>query len=233
MFNRVLSFLFPNPCAVCMKPAGRHRYICDACKKSLKLLSPIASCKTCLAPMPSGSEVCGRCLKNKPAYDRLVACAPYAGKLRISLHRYKFGGRSDLHVSFALMICDRLHAFGCTDFDVVVPVPLSNERLRERGFNQAELIAKDIAKRFHVPCAANALKKCKNTKRQSELHMNQRSANVRGAFVLSSPETVCGKNVLLVDDIFTTGATMREAAAVLSAVSKSVSACTVAKTNMI
>ncbi len=232
MFDSVLSFLFPNPCVVCMKPAGRNRCVCSSCKENLTLLKPGALCKTCLAPLPSGAELCGRCLSNGPAYDRLIACVSYQGNLRNSLHRYKFGGRSDLHTSFALMMCSQLLSFGCTDFDAVVPVPLSKERLRERGFNQSELLAKDIAKRFHVPCVSNALNKCRNTKRQSELHENQRSANVRGAFTLSNPDAVRGRKILLVDDIFTTGATTREAAKTLSAVSKSVTACVVAKTDL-
>ena len=232
MFDKILSFLFPSPCVVCQKPAGRNRFVCSSCKEHLTLLKPGALCKTCLAPLPSGAGLCGRCLKNNPAYDRLVACFPYQGKLRTSLHRYKFGGRSDLHTSFAMLMCAQLLSFGCTDFDVVVPMPLSKERLRERGFNQAALIAKDIAKQFHVPCVSNALKKCRDTERQSELNIHQRSKNIHGAFALNNPDAVRGKNVLLVDDIFTTGATMREAAKTLSAVSKSVTACVLAKTDI-
>ncbi len=232
MFDKILSFLFPSPCVVCQKPAGRNRFVCNSCKEHLTLLKPGAFCKTCLAPLPSGAELCGKCLSNSPAYGQLVACVSYQGILRNSLHRYKFGGRSDLHTSFAMMMCAQLLSFGCTDFDVVVPTPLSNERLRERGFNQAELIAKDIAKQFHAPCVSNALKKCRDTERQSELDMHQRDRNVRRAFALSSPDAVRGKKVLLVDDIFTTGATMREAAKTLSAVSKSVTACVLAKTDI-
>ena len=232
MFDKILSFLFPSPCVVCQKPAGRNRFVCNSCKEHLTLLKPGAFCKTCLAPLPSGAELCGKCLSNSPAYGQLVACVSYQGILRNSLHRYKFGGRSDLHTSFAMLMCAQLLSFGCTDFDVVVPTPLSKERLRERGFNQAELIAKDIAKQFHAPCVSNALKKCRDTERQSELDMHQRDRNVRGAFALSSPDAVRGKKVLLVDDIFTTGATMREAAKTLSAVSKSVTACVLAKTDI-
>ncbi|WP_249313509.1 ComF family protein [Congzhengia minquanensis] len=232
MFDKILSFLFPSPCVVCQKPAGRNRFVCNSCKEHLTLLKPGAFCKTCFAPLPSGAELCGKCLSNSPAYGQLVACVSYQGILRNSLHRYKFGGRSDLHTSFAMMMCAQLLSFGCTDFDVVVPTPLSNERLRERGFNQAELIAKDIAKQFHAPCVSNALKKCRDTERQSELDMHQRDRNVRGAFALSSPDAVREKKVLLVDDIFTTGATMREAAKTLSAVSKSVTACVLAKTDI-
>ena len=217
---------------MCQKPAGRNRFVCNSCKEHLTLLKPGAFCKTCFAPLPSGAELCGKCLSNSPAYGQLVACVSYQGILRNSLHRYKFGGRSDLHTSFAMMMCAQLLSFGCTDFDVVVPTPLSNERLRERGFNQAELIAKDIAKQFHAPCVSNALKKCRDTERQSELDMHQRDRNVRGAFALSSPDAVREKKVLLVDDIFTTGATMREAAKTLSAVSKSVTACVLAKTDI-
>lgn len=232
MFGKVLSFLFPDPCAICMKPAGRNRFVCASCEEALILLKPRALCRTCLAPLPSGADICGKCLKEKPKYEQLVACALYENELRTSLHRYKFSGRADLHTPFALMLCSQLRSFHCTEFEIVIPVPLSEERLKERGFNQAELIAKEIAKAFHVPCVSDALKKCRNTKRQSDLRGAERSKNIRDAFVLSNSDAVRGKTVLLVDDIFTTGATMREAAAVLSAACKCVYACAVAKTDL-
>lgn len=137
-----------------------------------------------------------------------------------------------MHASYAWLMCMQLSVFGCTDFDIVVPVPLSKERLYERGFNQAELLAKDIAKQFHMPCVTNALKKRKNTKRQSELSMEQRNRNVRDAFVLDRADAIYKKHVLLIDDIFTTGATVREASAVLSCAAETITVCTVAKTMM-
>lgn len=215
-----------------MKPAGRNRFACPSCKDSLAFLKPEGLCKTCLSPLPYDVEACGGCLTDAPAYERLTACVLYEGKLRTSLQRYKFGGRADLHTSFSLMLCDCLFRFGCTAFDAVIPVPLSAERLKERGYNQSELIARDIAEKFHVPCICNVLQKSKNTKRQSELRGAERKRNVRGSFVLNNPNAIRGKTILLTDDIFTTGATMREAAAVLAAASVRIFACAVAKTNL-
>lgn len=148
------------------------------------------------------------------------------------MHRYKFFGHTELSVSYARIICSCLRNFSCTDFDVVVPVPLSKERMAERGFNQSELIARKVSEAFSVPCISNELIKRRHTKRQSELPMSERFKNVRGAFALNKPDKIRDKRVLLIDDIYATGATMREAALVLSGTAKNIIACTAAKTNM-
>lgn len=229
MLSSILSFLFPNPCVVCFKPAGKNRYVCASCKNEIHYIGTDSVCKTCLTPLPSGSTMCAKCMLKRPKYDQLVACAVYKGALRQALHRYKFSGRADLHTSFSLMIWERLSLLGRTDFDVVIPIPLSQKRFKERGYNQAGLIAKDLAKRFGIPVYSDALVKNKHTARQSELRMDERSKNVRGAFFLNRPETIRNKRVLLVDDIFTTGATVREASNVLSQAAENVTVCTVAK----
>ena len=230
MLFDLLSFLFPNPCVCCMRVAGRNRFLCPTCEKDFSFYPTENACKTCGAPLSSESNVCGQCLSLKPAYQQLVVCATYSGKLRTALHRYKFYGRTDLAASFALMLSTRIRQLGCSDFDAVVPMPLSKERRRQRGFNQAERIARRVAKEFHVPCISNALSRKKDTKQQAMLHKGARRKNVHGAFALSNKEALFGKRILLVDDIFTTGATMREAAKMLSSSAASVTACVVART---
>jgi ComF family protein len=101
-----------------------------------------------------------------------------------------------------------------SDF-VSVPVPLSKKKLRWRGFNQAEEIAKELANFLKIPLVSDCLIKTKETKDQVELSEKERKENVKGAFFIKNKEKIAGKNVLLVDDVFTTGATMEEAARVL------------------
>ena len=116
-----------------------------------------------------------------------------------------------------------------TGFQAVVPIPLSKKRLKERGFNQSERIARLVAKEFGVPCVSNVLIRKRDTKQQAFLHKNQRIKNIRGAFALQDVDALRGMRVLLVDDIFTSGATMNEAAKVLSRSVKSIIACAIAK----
>jgi ComF family protein len=101
-----------------------------------------------------------------------------------------------------------------SDF-VLVPIPLSKKKLRWRGFNQAEEIAKELANFLKIPLVSDCLIKTKETKDQVELSEKERKENVKGAFFIKNKEKIAGKNVLLVDDVFTTGATMEEAARVL------------------
>lgn len=232
MTFELLSFLFPNPCVCCMRAAGRNRFLCPACEKDFSFYPATNICKTCGAPTPVGADTCGKCLSIKPAYTQLAVCAPFFGALRTALHRYKFYDRTDLAASFALLLGMQLRKLNLTDFQAVVPVPLSKERLKQRGYNQSELIAKLVAKDFGVPCISNVLIRKRNTQQQAMLHKGQRSKNVRGAFALQDRDALCGMRVLLVDDIFTTGATMQEAAKTLSFSAASVIASAIAKTTV-
>lgn len=161
-------------------------------------------------------------------YDRLISCVAYKGAVRTSIHRYKFRNRPDLHSTFSAMLIERLEEIGCTNFDMVIPVPLSKERYLERGYNQAGLIAKDIAAHFGVLYNKEAIFRKRHTGRQSELSYLYREANVRSAFSLQNSEALKGKHVLLIDDIFTTGATIREAARTLSKSGCRITAATIA-----
>lgn len=221
--------MFPNPCVVCNKPTHRDAFVCDGCKDELIYIGRNSVCRTCLSPIPSSETLCGACLLNPPGYDRLVSCVHFTGAVRKSLHRYKFRGRSDLAAPFGKMLSKRLIADNCTDFDVVIPVPLSKNRLRERGYNQSALLAKEIAKQFSCEYDETALFRKKDTARQSSLAYKYREFNVRGAFALKTNAPIMGKRVLLVDDIFTTGATARAAAFPLLKCAASVTVCTVAR----
>lgn len=228
--GKVLSFFFPDPCAVCGKPAGRNRYICDRCKQVPIYIGRNSVCLTCLSPINEGENYCGKCILKPPKYKRLISAVTYEGEIKRSLHRYKFRGRSDLHVPFSRLLIERLTQEGATDFDIIVPVPLSKKRFRERGYNQSALLARDIAAHFSIPCVETALIRKKHTQPQSTLGYQYRDFNVRGAFFLKKPEVVKNKRVLLVDDIFTTGATVRDATRALFKTADSISVCTVART---
>lgn len=145
-----------------------------------------------------------------------IAAFPYEGELREAFKRYKFHGEYAYGDIFSLLMCDCLEKFFAKgDFDLVAPIPLSKERMNERGYNQSAVLAKSTAERFEIEYSENALFRIRHTKRQSGLNSKERVGNVRGAF-LASKDAVCGRNILLVDDIYTMGVTMRECADALS-----------------
>lgn len=227
--DHIVSFLFPGTCVLCSKRVSRKRFLCSACEQNFSFLTTDNVCKTCLSFVPNGADLCGNCLCASPAYTRLISCRPYSGAIRAGINRFKFHDRPDMSVPFSRMMCARLDELGVSHFDAVVPVPLSRQRFIERGFNQAELLATKIASHFDVPCFTDVLKKTRETKRQSELRRDEREENVRGAYALENDERVYEKHVLLIDDVFTSGATIRETARVLSQVTASVTACTIAR----
>src|ERR1043166_3755172 len=152
----------------------------------------------------------------------------YRGALERVLHAFKFQRHDWFSEPFADALRDLVAAHDDVDFDAVVPVPMSRAKLRRRGYNQAELLARALAKRLRVRCDTALLAKRFERRTQSTLDNAQRAANVRGAFT-ASPRSA-SKSILLVDDVCTTGETLRAcAAALLRAGAARVCAVVVAK----
>lgn len=230
ILNKVACLFFPNPCVNCGKVAGVGKFICRRCKDKPIYIGRYSVCRTCSEPLDKTLSFCPKCLSNKPKYDRLIACVNYSGGIKRMLTRFKFYDRPDFCDSFALMIYKRLLFLNLTDFDVIIPIPMSKAGFLSRGYNQSELIAIRLSELSGIPYDSTVLLKIKNTQRQSRLPMHKREANIRGAFALYNKERIFQKNVLLIDDIVTTGATMREASRMLSKDCNSITACAVAKT---
>jgi len=163
----------------------------------------------------------------------LLAAYPYEGVLKNAFIQYKFSAQREYHTIFSELLVRYLTCFSPeSDYDLIVPVPLSNKRLNERGFNQSALIAQALSARLAIEYSDMALFRTRHTKRQSSLNMAARTNNVRGAF-LSDKKIVTDRSVLLVDDIFTIGATMNECAkTLLSSGAKKVSGITLFKSVM-
>ncbi len=224
-----LTFIFPDTCIVCRKPVRKSDYACKKCDHKIDYISPVFKCRTCLFPIPPGTfSQCGICLKEKPQYSRLVSCVKYKGAAKSSLQSYKFNERPDLHIGFSKLACKFLENSDVF-FDAIVSVPISKKTMSERGYNQSALIAKEIAEYFDVPFYEDLLIKVKETKKQSELKLKERAKNVKDAFGVNNPERIKGSCVLLIDDIFTTGATMREAAGTISDFADDIVAFTIAR----
>jgi ComF family protein len=158
--------------------------------------------------------VCGDCQTDPPPFDRARAALIYAGPAAQAIKRLKFGGQ----MAYLPLMQSWLQEPACRELaaaaDLLAPVPLHHRRLRERGFNQALLLAQAFSE---VPLDRDNLRRVRATVPQVGLKsLKERRANVKGAFAVARPEKIAGKNVCLVDDVFTTGATVRECARALN-----------------
>jgi ComF family protein len=157
--------------------------------------------------------LCSACRKHLPGFDYARSAARYEDVMREALHAFKFRGRRGLAAPLGDLLVEategRLPA-GVPA--VLVPVPLHPRRERERGFNQASLLARRVGLAWGVPVGGDVLVRVVATPSQTELDAPARRANVRAAFRLRRPELIAGRHVLLVDDILTTGATLSECA---------------------
>lgn len=162
----------------------------------------------------SQAGVCGRCRETPPKYAALRSWAEFADPVRRALHELKYKKNVGLGeaLSRAMIICLRSQNW---EIDLVMPVPLGNQRAIERGYNQAALLARPLAFGLGLAYNPQALNRARETRSQVGLSATERRQNVDGAFV-ARPELVAGKNVLVVDDVTTTGSTLNACAEALS-----------------
>jgi ComF family protein len=208
-----LDLLFPAVCPLCAARlgVGRRDPLCGPCWASFSLVAP-PLCATCGVPVPTDAIVrCADCRAETPPFDYARAAASYGGAVREAVHALKFGGRRSLARPLGDLIV--AHCAPSIAPEAFVPVPLARARERERGFNQAALLAERLGERLHVRVRTRWLVRLRATVAQSELTASERHANVANAFVAAP--AVAGRDVVVVDDVITTGATVRECARAL------------------
>ena len=193
-------------CLLCHAQSGR-RILCKTCDYKLpRLAGPI--CRQCATPLPAGQR-CGACFASPPRFDHVVAPFAYVLPIDALIQALKYGGR--LLVSRPL--ADALASTIDERVDLLIPMPLSEARLRERGFNQAHEIARLVSRATETDLALNVCRRVRHNPPQAMLPWKQRAGSVRGAFVCDAD--LHGMRVAVVDDVVTTGATLNEIARVL------------------
>jgi len=221
LFEGVWGALWPARCPLCQEPlpAAGAAGFCLHCSETIKPINePV--CRVCGRALTGISDppgqVCGFCEHRPPEFDLARSYGFYDGALGEAIRAFKFRGqRSLLSAMTGLMREAFEKQLMDVGLDAVVPVPLHAARLRERGFNQAVDLARPVARRGGLPLLHHALLRIRPTEPQYGLTLNQRRENVKGAFSITRHQLVKDKNLLVVDDILTTGATAIECARIL------------------
>lgn len=201
MINHVLTLLYPSVCPLC-RIKSEKTGLCQGCFDSIERMPPSANK--------------ARYQNIDIYYQKLYSVGLYKGILKEAIHLLKYKGKlslvkdlSGLLIEFANINLD------ITQIDLIVPVPLHNTKLREREFNQATVLAIPIAKKFGIRLSQGNLERVRATQPQTGLKKHERLQNLKDVFKVKNPSMINEKRVLLVDDVFTTGATVNECSKVL------------------
>ena len=196
-----IDWVFPPHCLGC---GVEGEIICQECYAAIKRI-PANTCPYCNAYVSTNGH-CPNCRNRKPAYTQFRAFAYYGGVIREAIHHLKY--QNDVGVARVLAgyLLKVVQAENW-EFDLIVPVPLSKSKQEQRGYNQAERLAQPVAEKLAKPLSTNALFRIRENASQVDLDVQSRRANVRGVFE-ADPAIVKGKKILLIDDVFTTGATL-------------------------
>ncbi len=208
----LLELVYPNVCGFCNKICKNE--LCNKCK--MKIIQH--QIDIVIKP------------ENK-YFKELISILKYEGIIRDKILQYKFEDKAYIYKTFAKIVLKNKKVCGLLKkYDIIIPVPIHKKRKLQRGYNQTQLIAKEISKNIDIKFCNNVLVKNKNTIAQSKLNKNKRKQNIKGAFKALNVQNIQGKSVLLFDDIYTTGSTANECSKILKeAGAKTVGVLTIAK----
>lgn len=233
LFRGLVSLFYPPFCAVCAGAIGPNESLCASCAEQAPRIRPpfCAKCSQPFAGAISGSFTCANCANRVLHFEAGVSPYRSRGVVREVVHSFKYGRQIHLRHLLGRWMGEALAdpRLAGRRFDLVVPVPLHPTRQRERGFNQAELLAAALQRSSGLP-GRDVLQRTRYTATQTQFDRSERMENLRGAFRLRHGSNVQDLRMLLVDDVLTTGSTLSECASVLrDAGALSVHAVTVAR----
>jgi competence protein ComFC len=213
------DLIYPNCCLVCknkISSTNQRQLICTNCWDKIEQNLPpfCASCGRHLTPEAIEKNACPSCFRVNFYFDRAFSPCTYTGVVKKLIHEFKYSGKDYLGKPLGKLMHTfiRNYQLPITHLDFLVPIPLHKSRQREREFNQAEILSQEIAQQFNKQVLTDLLIRVKPTKTQTELTFQERCQNVEKSFSVTKPELIKDTNLLLIDDVLTTGATSNEAA---------------------
>jgi competence protein ComFC len=223
--NFVKSFvdlLYPKTCQACDKPipaVAVDGMVCFSCWAQINMNRP-PFCHACgrqLTRRDISKNMCSRCVRTPVSFDRAFSACVYEGTIKTLIQNFKYKDKQFLGTPLSKLLIEFIRGFdipiGIVDY--LIPVPLHSGKLREREYNQAQILCEQVGIAFDKPVVENNLFRYRATDTQASLEPHQRFLNVRGSFAVTEKESVRGRNIMLIDDVLTTGATASEAARAL------------------
>lgn len=210
-----LELIYPekNTCLICESydESITNSYICSHCEKKIKKIIP-PICYKCSKPIDYNfaTELCQECCYVKRHFEMSRSPYVYEGLIKKAIYSYKYYNKPYFYKLFGNSLANYMINTNYTNFDYIVSVPLHTTKIRKRGYNQSELLAKHISSNLSIPYI-DALKRTKKTLKQSEQNKEERRKNLKDAFsVKRNSQKIINNTILLVDDIYTTGSTVEE-----------------------
>jgi ComF family protein len=213
LLRDVTDFCYPGRCETCDADCAGGEPLCSQCAAQLRGLEVAPACGRCAKPLVNPEDPCPYCLgKGLRPYDRILRLGVFRDPIRQMVHRMKYHRRWTLAEYLADRLREQAHVRRVLEgADCLVPVPLHRLRQMSRGYNQADVLAAALANALKPhPRIVRPVVRLRNTETQTHLHSRaQREANLRDAFALVRPQVVHGRHVVVIDDVMTTGATLR------------------------
>lgn len=217
-----LNLLFPRPCVFCgLDRQGAGACLCGPCQEALHLIRQ-PWCGVCGFPaeidysVPEDNFICARCRLEQPPFDRARSVVMYESAFKGLMAFYKYqkqpGALDEIRNLLTTFYSDHSEIYNDL---IVVPVPLHQNKCRSRGFDQAVMLAREVAAVFNLPLDAGVVTRNRDTESQTRMSRNKRIENMRGAFEIQDANSIEDRRVLLVDDVMTTGATVSEVSRIL------------------
>ncbi len=232
--NLILNYLFPFKCSVCTNLTATNNNICADCWFKFKFTTKPYCMICCTKFQVNINEdiICGKCISSKPKFDMMRSLLEFSSDTKSLVYKFKYNDKTNLAKFFAKLIYQRFKN-DLQDLDIIVPVPMHKFKRIFRNYNPPQVLACELSKYFHIPCIPELLFKKHMTKSQVGLNQLERVKNISGSFGLHKNFNLENKNILLVDDVLTTGATSNECSKILKkAKVKTVKLVTIARVNL-
>lgn len=208
----IFDWIYPPHCIFCHNIIPINNYnnidICDMCVENLPFMKE-PTCNKCGITIDDEKKFCVKCSKNEPLYNKGWISLEYDDMVKEAIYRFKYGNCPQYSKTLSYIMYSTLEYKDIKNYDIdlIVPVPIHKNRYKKRGYNQAELLSKELSNKLNIPWK-NVMLRTKDTKPQSSLSPKERNNNIKDAFEIYDIKNIRNKKILIIDDIYTTGSTI-------------------------
>jgi competence protein ComFC len=212
----LLDWIYPPKCILCENIIllTKERWMCNNCQNSLDYVKNI-TCIKCGIPYDTENKICLDCKKREFSYTKNHAILKYDEVSKHLIFKFKYSNHAEVGKALISIIINNIDVDIFKGVDFLTPVPVHKKRLKTRGFNQAEILSRELSKHVGIPTINKLIIRVKNTTPQSKLTPTQRDENLKDAFMFNDKYNIEGKVIMVVDDIYTTGRTLDECSKIL------------------